>query len=349
MKKILDPLIFIFLISLNISSLFFIRSFSINSFKNQLLFSILGIFIFLFLAKLGHSSFLRFSRYLYITFLILLFLTLFSKPIANTKAWLHLGFFNFQPSEWLKPILCIFISEELRRNSSKIAKIFILSIIPLIIIFLQPDFGTSLAFFTIIFLFLFFQRFNFSIMISFLIFFFVSVIFFWFFVLKPYQKQRIYTFLFPMYSQSPSAYQSKQSLIAVGSGKLTGRGFSRATQSQLKFLPAQHTDFIFAGISEKLGFLGSFAHILAYLILIFYSMHIANTAPNKEEKTLIYLITGYFSFHIIYNIGMVVGMFPITGIPLLFLSYGGSALTASYFSFGLINSISLRRFGEYEI
>lgn len=152
-----------------------------------------------------------------------------------------------------------------------------------------------------------------------------------------------------MYSQSPTSYQSKQSLIAVGSGKLTGRGFSKATQSQLKFLPAQHTDFIFAMISERMGFLGSFIHILVYIILIFYSIHIANSAPNKEEKILIYLITGYFSFHIIYNMGMVVGIFPITGIPLLFLSYGGSSLTASYFSFGLINSISLRRFGEYEI
>jgi len=349
MRNYINPLILFIVLILNSSGLFFIHSFSLNSFKNQLIFSIFGVLIFLFISKVGHSYFLRFSRYIYFFLLILLFLTLFSKPIANTRAWIHLGFFNLQPSEWLKPILCLFIAEETRRNPSKIFRILLFSLIPLIIIFLQPDFGTSLAFFVIIAVFLFFQRFSFSLLISLLIFSFFSIVFSWFFILKPYQKQRIFTFLFPKYSQSPTAYQSKQSLIAVGSGKFFGKGFSKATQSQLKFLPAQHTDFIFAGISERLGFFGAILHIILFIILIFYSFHIANTSPNLEEKILIYLILSYFSFHIIYNMGMVVGLFPITGIPLLFLSYGGSSLTASYFAFGLINSVSKRRFGEYEI
>lgn len=348
MKRYFDPLIFFPILFLNFSSLFFIKGFSSSAFKNQLLFSFLGLAIFFIISRLGHSGFLRFSRYLYLIFFVLLFLTLFSKPISNTKAWLHLGFFNLQPSEWLKPILCLFIAEELRREKN-LLKIIFFSFLPVFIIFLQPDFGTSLAFFVIIGIFLFFQRFTFTFLITLLIFIFLSSIFSWFFILKPYQKQRIYTFLFPMYSQSPDAYQAKQSLIAVGSGKFLGRGFSKATQSQLKFLPAQHTDFIFASISERTGFLGSFFHIILYMILIFYSFYIADTAPNREEKILIYLILGYFSFHIIYNMGMVVSIFPITGIPLLFLSYGGSSLTASYFAFSLINSISLRRFGEYEI
>lgn len=348
MKKTFDPLIFFIILSLNLSGLFFIKSFSLSAFKNQIIFSVFGILIFLLVSRIGHSTFLRFSRYIYLFFLILLFLTLFSKPISNTRAWLHFGFFNLQPSEWLKPVLCIFIAEELRREKN-ILRILIFSLIPVFIIFLQPDFGTSLAFFVIIAIFIFFQRFSFYFIISFLIFVFLSIVFSWFFILKPYQKQRIYTFLFPAYSQSPNAYQAKQSLIAVGSGKFLGRGFSKATQSQLKFLPAQHTDFIFAGISERLGFLGSILHIIFYMFLTFYGFHIANTAPNSEEKILIYLILGYFSFHIIYNMGMVAAIFPITGIPLLFLSYGGSSLTASYFAFGLINSISLRRFGEYEI
>lgn len=348
MKRYFDPLIFFPIIFLNLSSLFFIKGFSFYAFKNQLIFSLTGITIFILISRIGHSGFLRFSRYLYFIFFILLFLTLFSKPISNTRAWLHLGFINLQPSEWLKPVLCLFIAEELRREK-KLLKIIFFSFLPVFIIFLQPDFGTSLAFFVIIGIFLFFQRFTFTFLITLLIFIFISSVFSWFFILKSYQKQRIYTFLFPKYSLSPTAYQSKQSLIAVGSGKLTGRGFSKATQSQLKFLPAQHTDFIFASISERTGFLGSFLHILLYMFLIFYGFHIANTAPNREEKIFIYLVLGYFSFHIIYNMGMVVSIFPITGIPLLFLSYGGSSLTASYFAFSLINSISLRRFGEYEI
>ncbi len=349
MKNYLNPAILISIIILNISGLFFIRTFSLNSFKNQLIFFFIGIFIFLFVSKVGHSTFLRFSQIIYFIFLILLFLTLFSKPISNTKAWLHIGFFNLQPSEWLKPVLCLFVAEEMRRKSLKLINIFLLSTIPLIIIFLQPDFGTALVFIAILSVFLFFQRFSFSLLISFIIFAFFSAVFSWFFILKPYQKQRIINFLFPKYSQSPTAYQSKQSLIAVGSGKLFGKGFSKTTQSQLRFLPAQHTDFIFAGIAERLGFLGSLIHIIIYMFLIFYSIHIANTAPNYEEKILIYLILSYFSFHIIYNMGMVVALFPITGIPLLFLSYGGSSLTASFFAFGLINSISQRRFGDYEI
>lgn len=348
MKRYFDPLIFFPVIFLNLSSLFFIKGFSLYAFKNQLIFSIIGITIFILISRIGHSGFLRFSRYLYFIFFILLFLTLFSKPISNTRAWLHLGFINLQPSEWLKPVLCLFIAEELRREKN-LLKILFFSLLPVFVIFLQPDFGTSLAFFVIIGIFLFFQRFTFTFLITLLILIFISSVFSWFFILKSYQKQRIYTFLFPKYSQSPNAYQSKQSLIAVGSGKLTGRGFSKATQSQLKFLPAQHTDFIFASISERTGFLGSFLYIIIYMLLIFYSFYIANTAPNSEEKILIYLILGYFSFHIIYNMGMVVSIFPITGIPLLFLSYGGSSLTASYFAFSLINSISLRRFGEYEI
>ncbi len=349
MKIKINLIIFFLILFLNFSSLFFVYSFSVSSFKNQLLFSFFGIFIFMFISKVGHSFFLRFSRYIYIFSLILLFLTLFSKPIANTKAWLQFGFFNFQPSEWLKPILCLFIAEEIRRNPTRLIYIFLASVVPVFIIFLQPDFGTVLAFFVIITVFLYFQRFSFTLLIFLFIFLFISTIFSWFFILKPYQKQRIYTFLFPKYSESKTAYQSKQSLIAVGSGRIFGKGFSKATQSQLRFLPAQHTDFIFAGISERMGFFGSLIFILIYIILIFYSLNIANTAPNWEEKFLIYLLMGYFSFHIIYNMGMVVGLLPITGIPLFFLSYGGSSLTASYFTFSLINSIAVRRFGEYEI
>lgn len=349
MKKKVDFFIFLLVIILNLISVLFLKTISNHYFKNQLLFSLFGIFLFLFISISGHNFFFRFSKYIYFLFLILLFLTLFSKPISNTRAWLNFGPFNFQPSEWLKPILCLFIAEEVRKKNLGIIGILFYSTIPVFIIMLQPDFGTAISFVLILIVFIYFQRFSFQLFIVILIFSFLFTIFSWFFILKPYQKQRIYTFLFPSLSQAPTAYQVKQSLIAVGSGRIFGKGFSRATQSQLKFLPAQHTDFIFASIAERTGFIGSIIIILIYASLIFYSLHVANTTSNYEEKIFIYLLMSYFSFHIIYNMGMVVGIFPIIGIPILFLSYGGSALTSSYISFGLISSISLRRYGGYEI
>ena len=166
----------------------------------------------------------------------------------------------------------------------------------------------------------------------------------WTFAMKPYQRQRVITFLAPESDPLGAGYQVRQSKIAVGSGELTGKGYMQGTQSQLRFLPARHTDFVFAVLAEEWGFLGAAAVLGLYAAWILSALKIAMRARDREGILLVVGLVSVVSLHVAYNTAMVVGFVPITGIPLPFLSYGGSFTLMNFAAAGLILSVDLRRY-----
>jgi rod shape determining protein RodA len=308
-----------------------------------------GVALFLAVTVLGHGLFVRFSRVLCGLFVLLLLATLFfAPPIAGSRAWLVLGPLHFQPAEWMKPVLALALAELYMRPPARLSRILVLGTVPLALVLAQPDLGTAVALGTVTAVALYFQRFSLRMVVTVAVAGAVVFLAAWLFLFKPYQKQRILTFLFPSYATSHSGYQAKQSLIAVGSGRLLGRGMSLSTQTQLRFLPAQHTDFIFATLAERRGFLGASIALGLFALLILRMTAAGRASPEPDARMLAFMIAGFFSFHVMYNIAMVVALVPITGIPLPFLSYGGSFLTACWFSAGLLHSVSIRRYGQYE-
>jgi rod shape determining protein RodA len=166
----------------------------------------------------------------------------------------------------------------------------------------------------------------------------------WFFALQDYQRQRVHTFLNPSSDPLGAGYQVQQSKIAVGSGGLTGKGYLQGTQSQLRFLPARHTDFVFAVLAEEWGYLGTLVALGLYAMWIVNAFRIALRAREREAVLLIAGLVCLFAFHVVYNTAMVVGLVPITGIPLPFLSYGGSFTLLNFAITGLILGIDARRY-----
>jgi len=172
----------------------------------------------------------------------------------------------------------------------------------------------------------------------------LTVIGFWSFVMQDYQRDRIATFVSPKADPQGAGYQLRQSKIAVGSGELIGKGFMQGTQSQLRFLPARHTDFIFAVLAEERGFVGVVGVFGLYLVYLYYGVRVACRAREPDGNLLVVGLLSTLTFHILYNTSMMIGLVPITGIPLPFLSYGGSFTLFCFFATGMILSVDLRRY-----
>jgi rod shape determining protein RodA len=166
----------------------------------------------------------------------------------------------------------------------------------------------------------------------------------WISFFKPYQKERVMTFFNPSRNPQGTGYQVNQAKIAVGSGKLTGKGLHAGTQNRLNFLPAPHTDFIFAVAAEEMGFMGSSAILLLFMLLLFKILNTVDTSPTREGSFLALSCFFLFLMHIIVNIGMVIGLFPTMGIPLPFLSYGGSFLISVTLLSGLVLNVRAKRY-----
>ena len=162
--------------------------------------------------------------------------------------------------------------------------------------------------------------------------------------MKPYQKQRVLTFLDPSKDPQGAGYNTIQSITAVGSGQIIGKGFQRGTQSQLEFLPERHTDFIFSVLSEEHGFIGAIVTIALFMALFFISIRVASQARDKFGVLLAIGCISYVFWHMFVNIGMVTGLLPIVGVPLPLLSYGGSGMVTTMLGLGLVSSVSFRRY-----
>ncbi len=301
---------------------------------------------------IDYKFFIRVAFIIYgINLLLLIAVKFFGKVALGAQRWLDLGFFFFQPSETMKVALVLILTPILARHSSSrglglkelLLPILILSV-PFVLTVKQPDLGTALTLGAIASSMILFVGVRRNILIPVIVAMSLLIPIAWNYSLKDYQRERIHTFLDPGRDPKGSGYNSIQSKIAVGSGKILGKGFRKGTQSQLEFLPERHTDFIFSVLSEEHGFVGSITTLGLFCMLLLLGVRIASQARDKAGALLTVGILSILFCHMFVNIGMVIGLLPIVGIPLPLVSYGGSSLLTTLFGLGLISSVSLRKF-----
>lgn len=273
------------------------------------------------------------------------------KSSLGATRWLDLGFFRYQPSETAKLALVMVLAKTLSvrdtNNPMGLTSLIwpgILFLIPFILTVKQPDLGTALILAAISISMCLFVGVKRGILIFAIIVAAVAAPIVWNFGLKEYQKNRVLTFLSPGRDPRGTGYNSIQSKIAVGSGKVLGKGFRKGTQSQLEFLPERHTDFIFSVLSEEHGFIGSVTTLGLFLILYLMSIRIASQARDKAGALIVVGVLSYMFWHMFVNMGMVIGLMPIVGVPLPLLSYGGTSLLSTMTGLGLISSVAYRRY-----
>jgi len=215
---------------------------------------------------------------------------------------------------------------------------------PVFLIIIQPDFGTAATFFPLIGVAMFFGGIRMRVWIAMILIALIALPAGWFFFLKPYQKERIMIFLNPERDPLGSGYQVTQAKIAIGSGGIHGKGFLQGTQAKLEYLPARHTDFIFAVLGEEWGFIGVTIVLGLYLFLIVQALTFAKNARDRGGTFLAICLVSFFIFHILINVAMQIGILPTTGIPLPLISYGGSSAMMFFIAIGLLLNVDMRRF-----
>ena len=309
-----------------------------NLFFYQLTFLSSGLIIMYFFSKLDLGLILGLSTPLYIISVLLLLITiLFGESVRGSTRWLNLGLFSLQTSEVVKPFLILFYANFLSQKNLKPKNLLtfgLLSTIPFFLVFKQPDLGSALALLAIpliLYISNYFKPKTLLIIALFL----AVIIPIGFKFIKPYQSKRIESFINPYSDSFGSGYNVIQSTIAIGSGRFFGKGVSLGTQSHLNFLPERHTDFIFASFVEEFGLLGSIL-VLSSFFVLFQTM--INNAINLKDRgpylTQLAILT-LFSFQTAINIGMNLGLAPVTRITLPFFSYGGSSLISSFAIIGI--------------
>lgn len=295
-----------------------------------------------------------FERTAYILYgigIVLLLLVFFSRPIAGSNRWIILGALRFQPSELFKIILVISMARYFHRaivpvdgfSIMTLRKVLLLLAVPMVLILREPDLGTSLLLAAIAFTLILFVKINTRTVLILVLLALISAPIAWNYVLKDYQKKRIQTLFDPGSDPRGTGYHRRQSIIAIGSGGLGGKGFREGTQTQLRFLPEQHTDFIFSVWAEEQGFLGGFCLIGLYLALILSGIHIAGKAREKFGALLAVGVTSIIFWQVLINIGMVIGLLPVVGVTLPMMSYGGTSLLTTMVCIGLLFNIYARR------
>ena len=316
----------------------------------QVYWVVTGIFAMLIVSRINYHALLDAVPWMYVlSFLSLASVLLFGQKYLGARRWIKLGGMHFQPSEWVKLVLILAVAKywaEDRRGEceiSDIVKIGAMVGVPMLMVLKQPDLGTSLTYMPIAVMGLFLGglKWKHAVAILLLIAMFLPI---GYKVLKPYQRERLTSFLEPEADYHGSGYQVIQSLIAVGSGGLWGKGTGHGSQIQGSFLPVPQTDFIFAAYAEEHGFMGAIAVLLLYFIVLMRLVHNAQTAPDKAGTFVVMGVVAVLSFHILVNVGMVVGFMPVTGIPLPLMSYGGSSVLFTFLALGLVMNIRMRRF-----
>lgn len=319
--------------------------------KRQASLFIVGLVIMLIVISIDYTQFYRLAPFLYILNLILLLTVIFvGKDAGGAQRWIDLKFFNLQPSEFAKIIIIISLARHLAgleghfENIFSVIPAFLHVAIPMGLIFLQPDLGTSLVFLVILFGMLFMAGVKFKHLFTYAS---LGALFgfplLWL-KLKEYQKMRLFIFLNPEQDKLGFGYQIIQSMIAIGSGGLHGKGlFAEGTQNLLKFLPEMHTDFIFSALAEETGFIGSIILLLLFALLISRVIRIASQSKDTFGMLICIGVATMLTFHVLVNVGMTIGMMPVTGLPLPFMSYGGNSLLMNMMAIGLVLSIGMRR------
>ncbi len=299
-----------------------------------------------------YRTLLKISFPLYLASLVpLLYLLVFGQRIANVRSWIRIGTFQFQPAELTKIATALLVAylfeneDDARLRLSAFVKLGVIVGVPFLLVFLQPDLGLALTFLPILGVGFFFGGMPLKGWIAIILIVVVAAGGAWFF-LKDYQKQRISTFFNPDQDQLKAGYQVRQSKIAVGSGGFSGKGFRSGSQSQLRFLPTPHTDFIFASIAEEWGFLGVIVVLCLFATLVLRSFGLALVARDRGGVFLILTLAATIFFSVVVNTSMMIGLLPTTGIPLPLVSYGGSSVATTFVAIGLILGVEYRRFAN---
>ncbi|KXS50172.1 MAG: rod shape determining protein RodA [Halanaerobium sp. 4-GBenrich] len=319
----------------------------------------LGLLIIFILQAFDYRIFKEYAVLIYVFMLVLLTATLFlGRGVSGGAHWIGIGGFNLQTSELSKIMLILVLAAVIDNNSDDMGYLkgmflpSIIAFIPFALVILQNDLGTALVLFFIYLLMLFAGGGNFKYMASvfgggFL--FIVSLITAHVFFntplpfLKEYQLNRLIVFINPNIDPHGSGYNIIQSIIALGSGRTFGKGLFAGTQNQLNFLPEKHTDFIFSVIGEEFGFVGTAVVISLFLFLLWQFLSIAENARDRYGYLVMIGIIAMFLFHVLENIGMTMGIMPITGIPLPFISYGGTFMLTSLTAVAIAININLRK------
>jgi rod shape determining protein RodA len=356
----LDPLLLLATLGLSACSLIALRGATRNDILGEPNYFVyrqgvyvgVGLVLMYVVSRIDYSRWreLRYPIYGLLIGLLVVVLGI-AQTTRGSRAWIELPFFNFQPSELGKVLLVValagFLVDRMRRmGRDTTARIMVLALIPTMLVIAEPDLGSALVYVAGALALLFvagapWKHFAalaalFAVAVTAVL---VALPMAGVEVLKPYQVDRLTSFLHPSSDPGDEGYQQQQALIALGSGEKTGRGVENATQTSLNFLPEHHTDFIFAVVGETYGFAGCALILSLYALLIWRGLHILTVAKNLYGALIAGGITVMLLFQIFVNVGMNVGIMPITGVTAPLLSFGGSSMLATFLALGLLHSI----------
>ena len=317
----------------------------------QIFWVLIGLAVMVTLAFVEYHFYSDFAYLVYTIALVLLLLVLaYGIITSGAQRWVKIGPLSFQPSEFVKISFILALAKFFHRppdregySLKQLPLPFLLLLLPMALILKQPDLGTAIILLLVFFSVLIFVKIRWSSLLAIGLAGAAAVPLLWNF-LKEYQKRRIVTFFNPDLDPLGAGYHLIQSKIAVGSGGIIGKGFMKGTQSKLGFLPEQQTDFIFSALGEEWGLIGSLFVIGLYLALILWGLRIAVQARDRFSAILAFGVVAMLFWHVFINIGMVLGMMPVVGIPLPLLSYGGSFIISTLIGVGLLLNVSMRRY-----
>ena len=313
-----------------------------------------GILTMFVMSRINYQALLENVPWIYVVSLVsLLAVLVFGQKYLGARRWIRLGgSTHFQPSEWVKLVLILAMAKyfadpaKFKEDMSftDLLKAGSVVGIPMLLVLAQPDMGTALTYLPIALMGLFLggMKFRHAALIVLCGVMVAIPAYRW--GLKQYQKDRISSFLNPDVDPQKKGYQSIQSQIAVGSGGLWGKGTTKGSQTQGLFLPVTHTDFIFAAFSEEHGFVGAIGVLLLYFMVLMRLIHNAQTAPDRAGAFVVMGVVAVLGFHVLVNVGMVVGFMPVVGIPLPLMSYGGSSVLFMFIALGIVMNVRMRRF-----
>jgi rod shape determining protein RodA len=319
----------------------------------QLLFIAAGLVLMFILAKIDYHRLIDWAPWAYgVCLLALVAVRLVGHKALGARRWIQIGPMQFQPSEWAKLVLILAVARYFANLGGRnltwrdIFKALGLVGLPMALVLIQPDLGTTLIYAPILVSGLFLGGINWKQAGILLAVAAVLAVGAWSSGkgLKPYQKARLTSFINPDNDPKGSGYQIRQSLIAVGSGGIWGKGAEKGSQTQGFFLPIPYTDFIFAAFSEEHGFVGAIFVLLLYFFILMRLIQNAQTAADLPGSLIIMGVVAVLTFQIAVNVGMVIGFMPVTGIPLPLMSYGGSSVLFTFLALGVAMNVRMRRF-----
>jgi len=310
-----------------------------------------GFTLMLFAFVFNYKHLDKWAMLIYVGCLLMLICVhVFGKHVGGSTRWLAVGPFTIQPSEPVKLGVIIILAKYFASrakpdglNLRELLTPMLLTALPFLLIATQPDLGTAGLIGLIAASMAAFVKIEKKTLIGIILICLIILPVLWN-ILEPYQQERILTLIFPNNDPLGAGYHIRQSKIAVGSGMLLGKGFLDGTQKMLAFLPEQHTDFIFSVLAEEWGFVGAFGLLLLFLLLIVFGLNIAHACRDKFGTILAIGVTAMFFWQVFINIGMVIGIMPVVGMPLPLVSYGGSSILTNLLGIGLLMNVSMRRF-----